>query len=108
MAVVKFFEFSDLTHPDKDKITTIDSIPITKEAMPAILGKVRLSPVILKGNPLLVIMRIFVMAKIDTKKEAVAVVAALNRYVIRVDVVSPNEKIRDNENPANKELITIN
>jgi hypothetical protein len=76
---VKFFEFSDLAQPDRDKIKTIESIPIRKEADPTILGKSRLSSVTLKGYPLVVNRRIFIMEKIDTKNEAVAIIDALNR-----------------------------
>ncbi|WP_221392912.1 hypothetical protein [Dyadobacter sp. NIV53] len=71
------FILFDLCQPDKNRIEIIDKIPVTNETSPTILGNTKSSPVTLNGKPGVVIIRIFVMAKMDTRKEAVAMMMAL-------------------------------
>ena len=75
--IVNHFDLSGLFQPDSDMIRIIETIPVRNERTPMILGNVRSAAVTLNGNPLFVIIRIFVIAKIHTKNEAVAIVVDL-------------------------------
>ena len=77
MMVNLFIEW-DLSQPESAMTAIIDNKPTIKEANPTILGKLKALLETLNGNPWLVSIRILVIAKIDIRKEAVAMTTLQN------------------------------
>lgn len=55
----------------------IEKMPVINVKNPISLGKIKFPSFVVCGNPFVVIIRIFVIAKIDTKNEAAAIIVAL-------------------------------
>ena len=99
----------DLVHPDKAIIVIKEIIPKKRAIPPAIDEKLNSASVTLRGNPSVVIIKIFVIANTDTKKKLAANTAAFMILLDKGVFDSETKKfaITVMENPPNKELISI-
>ncbi len=107
--VVNFPNFLDLVQPDKDIKTVKDIIP-KSNVSPAIVDGIVKSPfVILRGNPFVVIIKIFVIANTEIKKKLAAETAAFIIFLDKEVFVSETNKFATTaiEKPPNNELISI-
>ena len=97
----------DLVHPSKEIITVIEIIPVKKEIPPKTFGNTKSLLSTLNGNPSVVIIKILVIAKIETRNAPVAKIE--NRNIFRINLfdsfLSNNKIITVRENPHNKALI---
>lgn len=69
---------ADLAQPDRATITNKDIIPTKKASVPKIRGSMSTCEAMGYGNPGVVSIKILVIEKIVTKKEAVEMAAARN------------------------------
>ena len=99
-------KFLDFVQPEREISPIIDKIPIKKVIRPIILGTAKSEFATAIGYPSVVIIKILVIQKMQTKKLVAAIVANLNMLMINLSVAlfSINIIIADNENPPNKAL----
>lgn len=76
--VVNIPVFFDLTQPKSDRNADKEIIPKRRDMLPTSLGRLKSLSTTLIGYPLVVIIKIFVMAKTVTRKEPAAITAALS------------------------------
>ncbi len=109
MVVVNFPIFLDLVHPAKAIIVIKDIIPKRNVKPPIIDGVTKSPTFILEGNPLVVIIRTFVIANTETKNKLAANTADFIKNLYKGVLVSDTKKfaITVIENPPINELITI-
>ena len=109
MTVVNIPIFFDFVQPDKEIIVIKDITPKRSVTPPISDGTLKSPSVILRGNPSVVIIRIFVIANTETKKKLAAKTADFIIFLVKRVFVSETKKfaITAMENPPNKELITI-
>ena len=108
--VVNKPNFFDLVHPNKEIIRTIEIIPIKKENIPTVLGKIKSSLFIGNGYPSVVFIVILVIAMIEIKKELVAITDTMKIFVIILSeyFLSISKTNTVKLKPANNVLININ
>lgn len=99
--------FFDLVQPSKDIIIVIDMIPMKKEVTPNTLGNFKSLLSTFKGNPSVVINKIFVIAKIDTRKAPVDIIENRKIFILILsESFFSNNNIKTvRENPPSKALI---
>ncbi len=109
MVVVNLPIFLDLVQPAKEIIVIKDIIPKRNVIPPIIDGIIKSPFVILRGNPFVVIIRIFVIANTEVKKKLAAKIVAFIIFLDKRVFVSDTKKfaITVMENPLSNELITI-
>lgn len=99
----------DFVHPEREIITIKQIMQTRKAVRPIAFGSSKSSVVTLNGNPGEVINTIFVIAKMETRKEAAAIIAALNKFLeIRfVSFEFIKKTITAMENPPSSALINM-
>ena len=106
MVVENSPNFLDLVQPSKEIIIVIDMMPIKKEQTPKALGIFKSLLSTLKGKPSVVIIKIFDIAKTDTKKAPVDIIENRKIFMLILSESSfSNNNIKTvRENPHNKAL----
>lgn len=110
IVVVKIPVFFDFVQPEREINVVSANKPIRNVIIPIVRGIKKSSSVIFfKYPPGVVTIDIFVMAKIDTKKQPAEIVAVFNKRLF--NLLFRSETIRFAtiaiENPLNRELIKI-
>ena len=107
IAVEKSPKALDLVQPNKEMITEMEMIPIKNEILPMTFGKTKSLPCTSSGNPSVVIMKIFVIAKMEIRKAPVAKIENLNMFTVILSdsFLSNNNTSTVNEKPPSKALM---
>lgn len=101
--------FFDLVHPDNAINIFKDTIPNSSENPPIFAGSNKSPFVILKGNPSVVIIKIFVKANTEIKKKLAAKTETFNIFLDKRVLVSETKRFATIaiEKPPKSELIII-
>jgi len=97
----------DLVQPSREIMRAIEAIPMNKAIPPRTLGKIRSLLSTGKGNPSVVIMKILVMANIETRKAPVASMAKRNMFILILSesLLSKSKTNTVREKPQSNALI---